>query len=207
MAFFLVLGTVLWLRLRREKAGWKKVAETLCMTYLEEAGRRLEPALRRFDLFRGGTVHQATQVLSGHFRGHEVDAFNWFFRSGRELNAVRGGFACLLVQLPAKLPALRLNPRDYGTYLSSLSGDTMVLSDDPLWQRYRLHARDRRFAESFFNQEVCAFIEAEGGLLIALEGDQLLMAREGEWNPVNIRDGLARWVTLADHVPIDSRGA
>lgn len=201
MGFFLVLGLFLFWRMRREARGWANVAEEMGLIFQEKASERMVPLLRVFDLFRNGHISQATQVLNGTYQGWQIHAFNWFFRADASLTAVRGGFACVVVELKGKWKPIRLFPETFDNFLSSLDPDRVVLGPDAFATRYRIQCRGRGIAERVFHGAMIEKLMAEPDLLLSIEGDLMLIARVGEIMPENVQTEIERVIALAGLIP------
>jgi hypothetical protein len=201
MAFFLGLGAFLLLRMRREAKGWEMISSRLGLIFQEKAGERMKPMLAAFDLFRGGNISQATQILNGTYQGSDIYAFNWFFRADLSLTAVRGGFACVIVTLPQKLKPIRLFPETFDSFLSSLGPDRVVLGPDDFAARYRIQCRGRGLADTVFHEEMIAKLMAEPELMLSIESDLMLIARVGELMPANVQQEIDRAIAIANLIP------
>ena len=200
MAFFFVLGGVLWWRMRREKAGWSELTEQHGLIFSEKAGDIVAGILPRFGLFRKGGVEQATQVLRGSFNGVDMVAFNWFYRPD-SLTGVRGGFLCVVINLAKPMPPLRLFPESMDHFLSALDPDRLVLDDDAFVARFRLQGRGRDFAKSFFHPKMIETIMAGSDILLEINGDKLLIAKEGELLPNNTISEIEQATAIAELAP------
>ena len=201
MAFFFIMGAVLWLRSRQEDKGWQALSTELEMEFQEKVDRGYKVILGRFELLGGGSIDQLTQMLSGTYRGWKMYAFNWFYRSDLSLDAVRGGFACVILELSDDLGRFRLFPDEMDDFLSSLDSDRIVIGPEAFHQRYRLACRGRTVVDALFTDEMIQAIMDGPGLLIEASEKYLLFAWQGELLPGDTLAQLDRVVALAEKIP------
>ena len=203
MAFFLIMGAVLWLRSRQEDKGWLALSQELEMDFQEKVDSGYNMILGRFELFGGGSLDQLTQMLSGTYRGHKMYAFNWFYRSDLSLDAVRGGFACVILDLPKGLSQFRLFPHHFDTYLSSLDANRIVIGGEAFNQRYRLACKGRKVVDAFFTDPMIETIMDGPPILLEASENYLLVAWEGELLPKDTIPQLDRVIQIAEQIPAE----
>lgn len=202
IVFFLVLGSVLFIVDRRRRAGFEKEAKEMNMIYMEQAPERIMESLSGFFLMSGGDNSRATQVLRRASGDQELLVFNWFFIAGSMLGAMRGGFACVVLELDGRRPALRLFPRDHRIGDIFSSEDEIMLEEDVYLDHHRLFCRDRKFAQAFFRKEMIALLEGVPELFIEFDGSRLLLAREGEMEKERLQEDIERAKKVATLIPI-----
>ena len=129
MLFFAVLGTVLFLRFRRERADWDTKAKVLNLIYQDRGSTRLDAYVEQFELLASSSLKDPTQCLAGTWRESEVLACNWFYQSDKTVTALRGGFITVIMDLGKDLGRLRCWDHSLKDFADKMGGEVMVLQE------------------------------------------------------------------------------
>lgn len=201
MLFFATLAAVLFVRFRRERAGWDTQAEALNLIFQERGSTRLDAYIEQFDLLCGSALKDPTQCLAGVWRESEILAFNWFYQSDETVTALRGGFIGVIMDLGKDLGRLRCWHKHLQSFADKMDGEIMVLQDDELMKKYGLVSRNRRQAERFLRKDLVSIL-LKNKYWLELRDDKLLIAWQGAMEPDTAMEALNRAVDIVDSLHI-----
>jgi hypothetical protein len=193
MAALLVLASYrAWSRSRRA-ATLERLASALALGYVatDVFDDRWEP----FRLFALGRARGIEHVLYGRFKGAEVRAFDYWYRSGGgddepqraapeapplglagRLGVTRR-FSCAVGAVSASCPKLVVAPRRLRDRVADLAGPAVPLESERFMRRFHVTCEDSSFAVAFLDPRVMdALLGLPKPTTLALSEDRLLLA-------------------------------
>ena len=163
----------------------------------------------RFDggPFGDGDHRRAENVLTGRHGERDMVAFDYSFQThstdgkGNTTTTTHRYTVCVL-RLPAYLPELELAPESLLTRVAGAVGFADVeLESEEFNRRYRVSARDPKFAYDVLNPRTMSALLARRALHLRISGADALCWENGRLQPAGLLEQLSTLALLVDGIP------
>ena len=157
--------------------------------------------------FGDGDDRRATNVLRGPYQGADMVAFDYQYDThstdskGRRKTTTHRYAVCAL-RLPAPLPGLELSPESALTRLAGVLGfDDVELESEDFNRKYRVKARDRKFAYDVLNPRTMAALLGRPSLHLRLLDLDAVCWENGRLVPTELVARLSTLQLLVAGIP------
>ena len=157
--------------------------------------------------FNTGDNLKVRNVLQGSWRDVPMTAFDYSYethssdsKGGRSTTVHRFAVCCLGLRAP--LPSLELTPESVLTRAAGLLGaDDIELESEDFNRRYRVRARDPKFAYDVLNPRTMTALLARRPLHLRISGADALCWENGRLQPAELLERLSTLALLVDGIP------
>jgi hypothetical protein len=167
-----------WSRDEKRTAAFAAQAERFGMDFV--ATDALHVTWEPFPLFGLGAHREATNVVHGTWSGVAMRAFDYSFEQPSDGSsapaAPRRRLTCAVAEIEASCPRIVIGPATFSSRLGEFVGATEIrLESEAFNERFRVECEDRRFATTFMDQRMMAWLLASpAGLAFELREDRML---------------------------------
>jgi hypothetical protein len=139
--------------------------------------------------FGEGDHRKAANVVTGTLASNAFVTFDYTYQThssdgkgGRTTTTHR--YVVTALQLPAPLPQLQVTPENLVTRLGNALGlDDIELESEDFNRRFRVHARDRKFACDVLTPRTMQMLLSRPALSWRIEGTDILAWQDGRLSP------------------------
>ena len=131
-------------------------------------------------LFRQGHARRARNVMVGHYHGHQLRLFDYFYEAGLGLDRRTQQFSVAVVQVGRELPGLLVEPSvaQRGDY--NLSGmEQIELPEISDKQGYAVFCERAEFAQEYVGEEMLRNLRQCEGSSLEVRDDLLVLYAPG----------------------------
>lgn len=157
--------------------------------------------------FNDGFDRRATNVLTGHHRGHDMVAFDYTYKTrttdsqGNSSTQTHHYRVCALA-LPTWLPTLEVGPENALTRLGNVMGmHDIELESEDFNRRFRVHAGDRKFAYDVLSPRTIEKLMAMPAIHWRIDGQTIVSWDVGTLQVPDLLPRLATLATVLDGIP------
>jgi hypothetical protein len=157
--------------------------------------------------FGQGDHRRVENILAGRYGARDMVAFDYSFQThstdgkGNRTTTTHRSMVTAL-RLPAYLPELELSPESVLTRVANAVGFADVeLESEDFNRRYRVSARDTKFAYDVLNPRTMTALLARRPLHLRIRGADALCWANGRLRPAELLEHLSTLALLVDGIP------
>jgi hypothetical protein len=157
--------------------------------------------------FNDGFDRRATNVLTGHHRGHDMVAFDYTYKTrttdskGNSSTQTHHYRVCALA-MPTWLPTLEVGPENVLTRIGNvLGGHDIELESEDFNRRFRVRANDRKFAYDVLSPRTIGKLMAMPPFRWRIDGQTIVSWDVGRLEIPDLLARLAALATVVDGIP------
>jgi hypothetical protein len=157
--------------------------------------------------FGEGDHRKASNVVTGTLSNKTFAAFDYSYqthssdgRGGRSTTTHR--YVVTSLQLPTSLPQLQVTPESLVTRLGNALGlDDIELESEDFNRRFRVHARDRKFACDVLTPRTMQLLLSRPALSWRIDGSDVVAWQDGRLSPASVLATTSELREIVDGIP------
>lgn len=152
--------------------------------------------------FAVGRSRRTSEVVRGRFQGRPATSFGYRYTTGSGKNQSTYTFHVVAIDLPAYLPTLELTPDGLGAKIAKgLGGQDIQLESEAFNARWRVEARDQKFAHDVVHPRLMELLNAGPPDPVRIEGTDIWTWHTGVLQTEPLHARLTRLAAIVDSVP------
>jgi Protein of unknown function (DUF3137) len=157
--------------------------------------------------FGEGDHRKAANVITGTLSSRPFAAFDYSYQT--HSSDGRGGtsttthrYVVTSLQLPTFLPQLQVTPENLVTRLGNALGlDDIELESEDFNRRFRVHARDRKFACDVLTPRTMQMLLSRPALSWRIDGTDMVAWQDGRLSPASVLATTTQLREVVDGIP------
>lgn len=179
-----VVAAMIWglyaARKRRDAMGL--LAERLGLHFSGERNYQMAERHAFLDKLRQGSNRYAYNIMSGHFNGHDVAAFDYHYETHSSDSKGRSQthhhhFSFFVLTLPKHLPELTIAKEGLLSKIAQAVGFNDIDFESPEFSKtFVVRSKDKKFAYDFCNEQMIDYLLGHPDINIEVDQDSLAIA-------------------------------
>ena len=156
----------------------------------------------RGDPFGKGRERRAYNVIEGEYEGHVFTAFDYSYLTGSGDSRQRHTCSVAAIHLGCSVPMLHVGPTGpFSRLFTGLFGHDVEVGQPDFDEAFTVRCDSVDFAHDVLDADMTAMLMYQSDRAFRLEGDSLLMFRNGEHTPEEVDQVLASMKAIIDQIP------
>src|SRR3954452_22706671 len=157
--------------------------------------------------FGQGDHRKAHNVITGRLHERTFAAFDYSYQthstdSRGNTTTTTHRYLVTTLQLPTWLPSLQVTPESVFTRIGNVLGlDDIELESEDFNRRFRVHARDRKFATDVLSPRTMQALLDRPSMSWRIEGTDVLSWQDGKLSPAAMLSSIAGLETVVAGIP------
>ena len=186
---------------KRRKA-MSVLAEKLGLVFYRGKQRGIIRKYSFIDKFHKGRDRYAYNSLTGKFRGHEVNVFDYHYKTGSGKNTKHHRLSFFLIEIPAVFPELTIVPEDLFSKIGQAMGyDDIDFESHEFSRKFCVRSKDKKYAYDVCNAKMIDYLLSNPGLSIEIESNVLTIYFNRRLAPENIEKNLNHLIEIRSLIP------
>jgi hypothetical protein len=201
-ALFAVVLVVGFLSAKKRREAMFSLAARLGMRFEPAKNRSLANHYRFLDKLRRGSNRYAYNILSGNYKGHDMMAFDYHYKTGSGKNTHHHHFSFFILHLGATFPELVIGPEGVFSKIAQAVGyDDIDFESHEFSSKFCVRSADKKFAYDVCNARMIEYLLSNRDFSIEIESSALAMSFNRRLSPDMIEPNLNRLVTVRSLMP------